>query len=77
MVEHVRATRTVHVVLPTTHRSLCGYEEEHGPSEGASTVACPECTALLRSGLVSRSPRTPLVSGSSRPSSVRTPRKGT
>jgi hypothetical protein len=45
--------RTVHVVLPVTHRSLCGYEEE-GPAPGhdTATVACPECSALLRSGLV-------------------------
>ena len=47
--------RTVHVVLPATHRPLCGYEEEDRPApEGASAVACPECTALLRSGLVAR-----------------------
>lgn len=57
MDERFPATRTVHVVLPATHRSLCGYEEEHGTLEGASAVACPECAALLRSGLVSRRPR--------------------
>lgn len=55
MGERAPATRTVHVVLPATHRPLCGYEEERATSpEGASTVACPECTALLRSGLVAR-----------------------
>jgi hypothetical protein len=49
------APRTVHAILPATHRPLCGYEEE-GPasSEGASAVACPECMALLRSGLLGR-----------------------
>lgn len=58
MDERFPATRTVHVVLPATHRPLCGYEEERPTSpEGASTVACPECTALLRSGLVPRRPR--------------------
>jgi hypothetical protein len=57
MDEHSPATRTVHVVLPVTHRSLCGYEEERPTPEGATTVACPECTALLRSGLVSRRSR--------------------
>jgi hypothetical protein len=48
--------RTVHVVLPMTHRPLCGYEEE-GPAPGpdTATVACPECSALLRSGMVRRS----------------------
>jgi hypothetical protein len=56
MVEHSAAPRTVHVVLPATHRSLCGYEEEGPTPEGASTVACPECLALLRSGLVARRP---------------------
>ncbi len=57
MDERFPATRTVHVILPATHRPLCGYEEEHPTSEGASPVACPECTALLRSGLVARRPR--------------------
>jgi hypothetical protein len=48
-------TRTVHAILPATHRPLCGYEEERpASSEGASAVACPECMALLRSGLVGR-----------------------
>jgi predicted nucleic acid-binding Zn ribbon protein len=47
--------RTVHVVLPQTHRSLCGYEEEVvAGAEGGAAVACPECSALLRSGLLSR-----------------------
>jgi hypothetical protein len=45
----------VHAILPATHRPLCGYEEERpASSEGASAVACPECMALLRSGLVGR-----------------------
>jgi hypothetical protein len=49
------ATRTVHVIIPATHRPLCGYEEERPTSpERASTVACPECMALLRSGLLGR-----------------------
>jgi hypothetical protein len=46
--------RTVHYVVPATGRPLCGYEEESArPGEGAS-VPCPECSALLRSGLVPR-----------------------
>jgi hypothetical protein len=57
MDERLPSTRTVHVVLPATHRSLCGYEEEHGTSAAAAVVACPECVALLRSGLVPRRPR--------------------
>jgi hypothetical protein len=57
MDEHFPAPRTVHVVLPATHRPLCGYEEERRAPEGASAVACPECTALLRSGLVARRSR--------------------
>ncbi len=52
MDERFPALRTVHVMLPATHRPLCGYEEERPAHEGASAVACPECTALLRSGLV-------------------------
>jgi hypothetical protein len=55
MGERFTATRTVHAILPATHRPLCGYEEERPAwPGGASTVACPECTALLRSGLVPR-----------------------
>ena len=54
MDERIPAARTVHVVLPATHRPLCGYEEERPTAEGASAVACPECTSLLRSGLVAR-----------------------
>jgi hypothetical protein len=57
MDERLPAARTVHMVLPATHRSLCGYGEEHDTSEGASAVVCPECAALLRSGLVPRRPR--------------------
>jgi hypothetical protein len=58
MEERFPATRTVHAILPATRRPLCGYEEERPTSsEGATTVACPECTALLRSGLVPRLPR--------------------
>ena len=46
--------RTIHLVVPATGRPLCGYEEESsGSGEGAS-VPCPECSALLRSGLVPR-----------------------
>ena len=40
MDEHFPAPRTVHVVLPATHRPLCGYEEERPTPEGASAVAC-------------------------------------
>ena len=57
MDERLPATRTVHVILPATHRPLCGYEEERPMSGGAAAVACPECTALLRSGLVARRSR--------------------
>jgi hypothetical protein len=47
--------RTVHLVVPATGRPLCGYEEESPtPAEGASAVACPECSALLRDGLIAR-----------------------
>jgi hypothetical protein len=47
--------RTVHVKLPATGRPLCGYEEESsGVAEGSAAVACPECSALLRSGLQTR-----------------------
>ena len=47
--------RTVHVVVPATRRPLCGYDEEVAPAaEGATSVACPECSALLRSGVVAR-----------------------
>jgi hypothetical protein len=47
--------RTVHVIVPTTGRPLCGYEEERsGSKEGASAVACPECSAFLREGLARR-----------------------
>jgi hypothetical protein len=54
MEAHCAATRTVHVVLPATGRPLCGHEEDgHGPA-GAARVPCPECSALLRSGLVMR-----------------------
>jgi hypothetical protein len=49
--------RTIHAVVPATGRPLCGYEEESsGPREGASAVPCPECSALLRSGLMTRLP---------------------
>lgn len=56
--ERTPMARTVHVVLPDSGRSLCGYEEERPGSEGATAVPCPECTALLRSGLVARRSRT-------------------
>jgi hypothetical protein len=47
--------RTVHLVVPATGRPLCGYEEESStPAEGGFAVACPECSALLRSGLMAR-----------------------
>ena len=47
--------RTVHVVVPATGRPLCGYEEEPSvPSESDTPVPCPECSALLRSGLIAR-----------------------
>jgi hypothetical protein len=46
--------KTIHLVVPATGRPLCGYEEDvSGSGEGAS-VPCPECSALLRSGLVPR-----------------------
>jgi hypothetical protein len=49
------ASRTVHLVVPATGRPLCGYEEESpAPAEGASSVPCPECSALLRGGLARR-----------------------
>jgi hypothetical protein len=49
------ASRTVHLVVPATGRPLCGYEEEsRAPAEGASSVPCPECSALLRDGLAAR-----------------------
>ena len=63
--------RMVHVVLPVTHRSLCGYEEEgSAPADGAATLACPECSALLRSGLL----RPPSALRTSRAASARTAR---
>ena len=43
---------TVHVVFPHSGRSLCGHEEERPRPEGAAASPCPECVALLRSGLV-------------------------
>jgi hypothetical protein len=46
--------RTVHVILPATQRPLCGYEDERPASEGAAPVACPECVALLRSGVAGK-----------------------
>jgi hypothetical protein len=48
--------RTAHVIVPSTGRPLCGYEEEErsGAEERASAVACPECSALLREGLARR-----------------------
>ena len=50
-----RYPRTAHFVLPATGRPLCGYgEEPSDPSESATSVACPECSALLRSGLIDR-----------------------
>ena len=58
MDERTPIARTVHVVLPQSGRSLCGYEEERRGSEGTATVPCPECAALLRSGLLARRSRT-------------------
>ena len=52
MDEHAPVARTVHVVLPDSGRSLCGYEEEWPGPAGATASPCPECTALLRSGQV-------------------------
>jgi hypothetical protein len=46
------AAATVHVVLPRSGRSLCGCEEEHRGPGDAAAVPCPECSALLRSGLL-------------------------
>jgi hypothetical protein len=55
-----QSPRTVHVIVPATGRALCGYEEERsGSEEGASAVACPECSALLREGLARRRSMTP------------------
>ena len=52
---HSLRIRAVHLVLPATGRPLCGYEEETaGSAEGTSPIACPECSALLRSGLMGR-----------------------
>jgi hypothetical protein len=57
---HTPRFRTVHLVLPATGRPLCGYEEE-APAEAstASPLACAECSALLRSGLMGRRPAMP------------------
>lgn len=51
-----RLRRTVHLIVPWTGRSLCGYEEVHSsaPEDTAAVVPCPECTALLRSGVLAR-----------------------
>jgi hypothetical protein len=46
------AAATVHLVLPRSGRSLCGCEEEHRGPGNAAAVPCPECSALLRSGLL-------------------------
>jgi len=49
--------RTVHLVLPATGRPLCGHEEENSrQAEATSEMPCPECSAVLRSGLVWRRP---------------------
>lgn len=60
MDERTPIARTVHVVLPHSGRSLCGYEEEErpGPEVGPASP-CPECAALLRSGLLAHRARTP------------------
>jgi hypothetical protein len=57
MDERAPIPRTVHVVLPHSGRSLCGYEEERPGPEGAAATPCPECAALLRSGMVVRRSR--------------------
>jgi hypothetical protein len=47
-----QARRTVHLKVPRTGRSLCGHEEESpGGAPSSLVVACPECSALIRSGV--------------------------
>jgi hypothetical protein len=53
MRDRAPVTQTVHLILPATRRPLCGYEDERPASEGAR-VACPECVALLRSGVAGK-----------------------
>jgi hypothetical protein len=50
-----QSRRTVHLIVPWTGHSLCGYEEAlaSGPAD-ETVVPCPECTALLRSGVLAR-----------------------
>ena len=51
----VRMHRTVHVIVPWTGRPLCGYEEDQSRlAEDAPVVACQECSALLKSGVLAR-----------------------
>lgn len=66
-----RLPRTVHVILPRTERSLCGYEEEVARVPGdRGVVPCPECSALLRAGVLAHRP-----SASPSPSSGGRPRQ--
>jgi len=53
-----RTRRTVHLIVPWTGRSLCGYEEvrSSAPQDTAEFVPCPECSAVLRSGVLARRP---------------------
>jgi hypothetical protein len=51
-----KGQRTLHLIVPWTGHALCGYEEEPGAraAEAETVVPCPECSALLRSGVLVR-----------------------
>lgn len=51
-----KGQRTLHLIVPWTGHSLCGFEEPPSARDAAAdaVVPCPECSALLRSGVLVR-----------------------